>query len=95
MNITSALYSGMQGLQRAGTGITEATQNIQYQTTVGQAITRGAADNEVQTEQPIRNVPAVGESLIELKQHELLAQANVRSIRTADDMLGSIIDIRV
>lgn len=100
MQIQSAFSAGMQGLQRASAGITEETININRQTqqnrqqeqelTVQQQ--PEVAPPAAQAAAPARDLT---QSLVRLEQQELQAQANVRSLRTADEMLGSIIDVRV
>lgn len=119
MNIQSAAYSGLQGLQRASAGVTEATLDINRQTqasaqarqevvqqetaqqnTLQQNETQratAAADNNAQNRavQAANEPPALTESLVRLNSEERNAQANVRSIQTADQVLGSVIDIRV
>ena len=118
MNIQSASYSGLQGLQRASAGVTEATldinrqaqasqqarqdvsqqnvaqQNAAQQNETQQAVT--AADNSAQTravQNPLQ--PELTDSLVRLNSEERNAQANVRSIQSAGQVLGSVIDIRV
>lgn len=115
MEIQSAFAAGMQGLQRASNGVTEATLNINQQT---QQNRNNAA--EAETQRPVAeaeqaengtletaaqnaaspnvvaqaNTPSVEASLVELNAQELNAQANVRSIQSADEVLGTIVDIR-
>lgn len=104
MQIQSAFGAGLQGLQRASNGISEETLNINRQTTLNrqqqQQQVDAAQDQQAQvdaTARPQQAAPTtdVTQSLVRLEQQELSAQANVRSLRTADEMLGSIIDIRV
>lgn len=98
MQIQSAFSAGMQGLQRASAGITEETININRQT---QQNRLQEQDVSLQDRQEATPTPATApardltQSLVRLEQQELQAQANVRSLRTADEMLGSIIDVRV
>lgn len=100
MQIQSAFSAGMQGLQRASAGVTEETININRQT---QQNRQQEQDLSVQDRQEVAptqtsaTAPArdLTQSLVRLEQQELQAQANVRSLRTADEMLGSIIDVRV
>lgn len=100
MQIQSAFNAGMQGLQRASAGITEETVNINRQTQLNR---QQEQDLAVQAETQARTTPSsaaapgqdVTQSLVRLEQQQLQAQANVRSLRTADEMLGSIIDVRV
>ena len=103
MNIQSASYSGLQGLQRANAGITEATAEInrqtrnveqsqqETQTVDSQRAAEAAVRAQTSTERP----PELTDSLVQLNAEERNAQANVRSIQTADQVLGSVIDIRV
>lgn len=105
MQIQSAFGAGLQGLQRASNGISEETLNINRQTTLNrqqqQQQVEAAQDQQAAqadaAARPQQAAPAtdVTQSLVRLEQQELSAQANVRSLRTADEMLGSIIDIRV
>lgn len=110
MEIQSAFAAGMQGLQRASTGVTDATLNINQQT---QQNRNNAA--EAETQRPVAEAeqaengtlesaaqnavgqtgaPSVEASLVDLNVQELNAQANVRSIQSADEVLGTIVDIR-
>ncbi len=105
MQIQSAFSAGMQGLQRASNAISEETLNINRQTTQNrqqeQQVSAAAAQQTAtpapaDTTEPNRAAGSdTTQSLVRLEQQELLAQANVRSLRTADEMLGNIIDIRV
>jgi len=100
MQIQSAFNAGMQGLQRASAGMTEETLNINRQTQQNRqqeqdsTVQAAPEDAAAATRQPA-NGPDVTQSLVRLEQQEMQAQANVRSVRTADEMIGSIIDIRV
>ena len=108
MDIQSAFASGMQGFQRAANGVAEASSNINRQTLNRDNIERQTAERQVadttqnrQTEQadtPTATqgaTPSVNDSLVQLTEQSRNAQANVRSVQTADQMLGSIIDVRV
>lgn len=95
MNIQSAFSAGLQGYQRAADGVTEASVNISRQ-----HLNRVANQSDTAPEvNPDRFVDAgrktATDSLVQLKQGELQARANVNSIRTAGDTLGTLIDIRV
>lgn len=98
MDIQSAFYSGLQGFARASEGVTQATLEINRQTrpqndteqAVAQRPDAVAPDTVTNTQ-----APSLTTSLVQLGQEERNAQANVRSIQTADQVLGSVIDIRV
>lgn len=91
MEIGSGYSNGLQGYQRASQQISEETANINRQSL--------ATDSE----QPAQDVAAqqsqqtqsLASSVVNLSTELNNAQANVRSIDTADEVLGSIIDIRV
>lgn len=59
-----------------------------YQSAVNSASNATRAINQPETN-------SLTTSLVQLKQAELAGQANARSITAADQMLGSVIDIRV
>ena len=100
MQIQSAFSAGMQGLQRASAGVTEETININLQTQQNrqqEQDLRVQDRTETTPTQTHATTPKrdLTQYLVRLEQQELQAQANVRSLRTADEMLGSIIDVRV
>lgn len=99
MQIQSAFTAGMQGLQRASAGITEETININRQTQQNriqeQELAAQTTADATTTPTPTQQPQDITQSLVRLEQQQLQGQANVRSLRTADEMLGSIIDVRV
>ncbi|HSG50934.1 MAG TPA: excinuclease ATPase subunit [Rheinheimera sp.] len=101
MDIQSALYSGVQGFQRASAGVTEATVNINRQAEANrqneteQAVAQTAATERQASLQTSEQPPSLSSSLVQLGQEERNAQANAKSIQTADEVLGTVIDIRV
>lgn len=104
MDIQSAFNAGALGLQRASKGITEATVNINRETTNQQRLQNAqdtAAVERARNAQPTavtdnqRATPSLEQSLVQLTAEQRNAEANVRSIETADQVLGSVIDIRV
>lgn len=99
MQIQSAFTAGMQGLQRASAGITEETININRQTQQnriqGQEVATQVTADTTTTPTPTQQPQDINQALVRLEQQQLQGQANIRSLRTADEMLGSIIDVRV
>ncbi|MDR6984818.1 flagellar basal body rod protein FlgG [Rheinheimera pacifica] len=101
MDIQSALYSGVQGFQRASAGVTDATIDINRQTRANrlneteQAVTQAAPAEQPRQLQTAEQPGSLTSSLVQLGQEERNAQANVKSIQTADEVLGTVIDIRV
>lgn len=110
MEIQSAFASGMQGIQRAANSIAEASSAINQQTLNRQTLNRDNIERQtaetqaqnVENRQPEQAVaasqqttPSVNDSLVQLTEQSRNAEANVRSVQSADQMLGSIIDVRV
>jgi hypothetical protein len=91
MDIGSSFSSGLQGYQQASEQITQETQNINRQT-----LAEPSPDQQSQAaEQPAPPPQSLASSVVNLTSQLGNAQANVRSIETADEVLGSVIDIRV
>lgn len=102
MEIQSAFASGLQGYQRASAGVTEATVDINRQTQTSRQTETEQAVRETDASQQQRSLQAateqprsVTDSLVKLNTEEANAEANVRSIQAADEVLGTVIDIRV
>lgn len=101
MEIQSAFNAGVQGFQRASAGVTEATVDINRQTSANREQVAAAETDVRQAEAPEQNrptqpqAPSVEQSLVQLTNESRNAEANVRSIQAADDALGTIIDVRV
>lgn len=93
MEIGSAYSSGLQGLQQASNQISQESANINRQTLAEEPAPQAQADTQaVQQAEQARSLES---SVVNLNVELNSAQANVRSIETADEVLGSIIDIRV
>lgn len=101
MDIRSALYSGVQGFQRASAGVTDATIDINRQTRANRLNETEQAVTQTQAAEPPRQLQTAEQpgsltsSLVQLGVEERNAQANVKSIQTADEVLGTVIDTRV
>lgn len=98
MELQSAYSSGLQGLQRASNGITEATVNINreainQQRALNAQQANAAAQQPEPVQQPQPKTPALEQSLVQLTTESVYAEANVRSIKTADEVLGTLIDV--
>ena len=95
MNVNSAFNAGVQGLNSASQGVEKASLDISRATTESQQVesqTLKAAPPEAATGQaPVR----VDEAVVNLRVEQFNAQANTRTIQTADEVLGTLIDVRV
>lgn len=98
MEIGSAFSSGLQGFQQASGQITEETININRQAQQQQQralSTETEQTSERQANATQQQAKSLESSVVSLSVESNNAQANVRAIETADEVLGSIIDIRV
>ena len=102
MEIGSSFSSGVQGFQQASGQITEETININRQAAQQRenlASEQDAQQVQAPVETPVAQQaaqnPSLESSVVNLVSEQHNAQANVRSIETADEVLGSIIDLRV
>jgi len=104
MAISPALNSGVQGFQRASQEITESTRNINRAAQEQQAQKNNQIDRDQNLDaartdeviaQPAQPPAKIDEELVNLKVEQFNAQANVSTIQTADEVLGTLIDVRV
>lgn len=89
MEIQSAFNSGVQGLQRSTEAADQAAADIAAETTASQ-------EAEAVSEAPLRNeqkVPDLNQSIVDLKVAEHQAKASTEVIKTADDSLGTLLDV--
>lgn len=94
MEIQSAFNSGVQGFQRATETANQAAADIvantsAAETTGGQqeaTVNQAAASNE-------RKIPELNQSIVDLKVAEYQAKASAEVIKTADDSLGTLLDV--
>ena len=100
MDINNVLSAGLQGMQRASQQVTEASaelanpqdSNARWQ----QADTDSVNGSETASE-TLNSVPAntATDSLVSLAQGDQVFEANTRSVETADEVLGTLIDTKV
>ena len=89
MEIQSAFNSGVQGLQTATEAADQAAADIVAETTAAQEV-------DVVSQAPESNeqtVPDLNQSLVDLKVAEHQAKASTEVIKTADDSLGTLLDV--
>jgi len=96
MEIGAAMNTGLQGMQRANQQVSEASQEI----------ASAAGRNDVQQQdnantnggQPATetaqsvNAASTTDSLVSLNEGQTNFEANTRTVETADEMLGTLID---
>ena len=89
MEIQSAFNSGVQGLQRATETADRAAVDIVAETSAYQEV-------EAVSQAPVSNeqkVPDLNQSIVDLKVAEHQAKASTEVIKTADDSLGTLLDV--
>ncbi|EWH11563.1 methyl-accepting chemotaxis protein [Catenovulum agarivorans DS-2] len=86
-SISNALQTSLQGLQKSSDGLTEHAENIR--------------DSSLQSGDPSQQnpqtstLPSTTDSLVGLVEDKNLAGANIKALQTENEVLGSIIDIKV
>ncbi|MFC3034833.1 hypothetical protein ACFOEE_20195 [Pseudoalteromonas fenneropenaei] len=102
MPVGSALSSGVEGFNRASQQIERATADInraslqqQDDDQLAQQRQLQAASKDEAVTPPVSQPPRIDESLVQLKVEEFNAKANTQTIRTADEVLGTLVDIKV
>ena len=107
MEIQSAFNAGVQGFQRATEEVNRAASDIAQNT----AVSRAAQQDQQELQNPqaletgpdtavnaaVQNEAPTGltESIVNLKVAEVQARSSAEVIQTADETLGSLIDVRV
>lgn len=93
MQINSAFSSGVYGLNQASQQITESSERIANQPMSSEAVSQLA---NPEGENPNNYVAGpVTTELVNMKLAEVQAQASTKVIKTADEMVGSLIDVTV
>jgi hypothetical protein len=99
MNTSSAFQSGVQGLQSAQQGISKASRNIAAQsleTPAKPQPKRQTADLQAdQAVQQSRESRPVSNDMVRLAVEQRNAEASLKTIETADAVIGSLIDTSV
>ncbi len=93
MEIQSAFNSGVQGLQKASEEVTESAREIARETAASE---QSEVDNSTPSLQTAETATTgLTESLVNLKVAEVQARASTDVIKTADENLGTLLDVRV
>lgn len=87
MSINAAFTSGIQGLNVAVKGTAVAAQEI-----ASMAVPRSEQGEDPQR---VRSVEDLVSAIVDLKTYEYQARGSVAVIKTADEMVGTLIDMFV
>lgn len=98
MEISSALNSGLQGLQNARSTADQAAKDIVTSTSLRtEQEPVSTPDNEVNTEVNNQDsnleLPDLNQAIVNLKVAEFQAKASTEVIKSADDSLGTLLDV--
>lgn len=98
MEIQSAVTSGVQGFQKAQGDATQAASDIAANLAVspedfgiGEETNTDTAEKNASSE----SLPDLNQASVELKVAEFQAKASADVIQTADETLGTLLDVRV
>lgn len=93
MHVQSAFYSGLSGLRNASMQLNEASSKISRESTEKKSNSGAlpSAQIDIARSQP----SSLNNELLNLKTAEFQAKSSVNVIRTADEMLGTLIDTSV
>jgi hypothetical protein len=95
MEVQSAFNSGVQGFQKATESANQAASDIAHSTHVH--------SEEVQADEGLasapnnssENSPNLNKSIVDLKVAEYQAKASANVIKTADETLGTLLDVSI
>ena len=92
MEIQSAYSSGLQGIQNARSSADEAAADIVANTSVNVEQT-SEVNTEVNSAPSTSEVPNLNQAIVNLKVAEHQAKASSEVIQSADDSLGTLLDV--
>lgn len=94
--VPSAFNSGLNGIKKAEQGVEDAALQISRLNTEQDQVQGAKVENKEQlAAEQNRPQPSLTEEAVNLVVNEHLAKANTKSIKTADDMIGTLIDTKV
>lgn len=95
MEIQSAFNSGLQGFQNAVDTANKASADIVASTTYAQDSVEQLESSAPTTTPTTEDVPNLNQSIVDLKVAEHQAKSSAEVIQTADETLGTLLDVRV
>ncbi|MDT0604107.1 hypothetical protein [Thalassotalea castellviae] len=95
MNVQSAFNSGVEGFQKATESATQAASDIAHisHEHAAQFNVEDSAETEVKTSSV--DTPNLNQSIVDLKVAEHQAKASANVIKTADEALGTLLDVSI
>jgi len=94
MDIQSAFSSGVQGFQKASEDVSKAASDIAASTA---ARSQSISENDKPATPQVQNQaqPSLAQSVVDLTVAEYQAKSSAEVVKTADEALGTLLDVRV
>ena len=94
MEIQSAFNSGIQGFQKATEQANQAAENIATETTANrdERVTTQTTTSQTLASNE-QKIPDLNQSIVDLKVAEFQAKSSAQVIKTADEVLGTLVDV--
>ena len=99
MEIQSAFNSGVQGFQKATENANQAAADIAASTASGrQELSIGQSEEQptaavASSNDSQKSLPSLNQSVVDLKVAEYQAKASAQVIKSADESLGTLLDV--
>lgn len=97
VEISSAFNSGLQGLQNARETAEQAASDIVASTALAteqqDSLTTSEVNTEVSNPSNNQELPDLNQAIVNLKVAEFQAKASTEVIKSADDSLGTLLDV--
>jgi hypothetical protein len=95
MEIQSAFNAGVQGFQKATEGANQAASDIARSTLANNEASEPEANSAATQTSAVNEPNGLTESIVNLRVAEVQAQSSAEVIQSADENLGTLIDVRV
>jgi len=93
MEIQSAFNSGVQGFQKATEEANQAAAHIVANTVNTSETDLETSDASTSSSGSEKNIPDLNQSIVDLKVAEFQAKASTQVIKSADESLGTLLDV--
>ncbi|WP_114324978.1 hypothetical protein [Candidatus Colwellia aromaticivorans] len=93
MEIQSAFNSGIQGFQKATDEANQAAANIVAGTASRDESTVSQTESSQIAVNSEKKIPDLNQSIVDLKVAEFQAKSSAQVIKTADEVLGTLLDV--
>lgn len=95
MDVQSAFNSGVQGFQKATESASQAASDIAHSTHYHAEETQTDDTLASETRSSSDSLPNLNQSIVDLKVAEHQAKASANVIKTADETLGTLLDVSI